>query len=52
MYGTTLEEDEAMLAEDISVNKRHAVIVRLGEKRILVSAVDRLVVPNNIAGIN
>ncbi|OJT11683.1 Ribosomal lysine N-methyltransferase 4 [Trametes pubescens] len=38
-YSTTLEEDEALLAPErigeLSLNKRHAVIVRLGEKRIL-----------------
>ncbi|KAI0339982.1 SET domain-containing protein [Trametopsis cervina] len=35
-YPTTIEEDESLLArEDLSVNKRNAIIVRLGEKRIL-----------------
>ncbi|KAI0368296.1 SET domain-containing protein [Pilatotrama ljubarskyi] len=38
-YSTTLEEDEKLLApgsvEQLSLNKKHAVIVRLGEKRIL-----------------
>ncbi|KAI0358637.1 SET domain-containing protein [Trametes cingulata] len=38
-YPTTLEEDEKLLApgsvEQLSLNKKHAVIVRLGEKRIL-----------------
>ncbi|KAL1945928.1 hypothetical protein VTO73DRAFT_1930 [Trametes versicolor] len=38
-YPTTLEEDEALLAPErfgeLSLNKRHAVVVRLGEKRIL-----------------
>jgi hypothetical protein len=28
--------------ETLSLNKRHAIIVRLGEKRVLASAVDRL----------
>ncbi|KAI0335074.1 SET domain-containing protein [Cubamyces sp. BRFM 1775] len=38
-YPTTMEEDEQLLApgaaEQLSLNKRHAVVVRLGEKRIL-----------------
>ncbi|KAJ8486926.1 hypothetical protein ONZ51_g4522 [Trametes cubensis] len=38
-YPTTMEEDEKLLAPDaveqLSLNKRHAVVVRLGEKRIL-----------------
>ncbi|KAI0645857.1 SET domain-containing protein [Trametes meyenii] len=38
-YPTTAEEDESLLApgsvERLSINKKHAVIVRLGEKRIL-----------------
>ncbi|KAI0823428.1 SET domain-containing protein [Trametes gibbosa] len=41
-YSTTAEEDEKLLApgnvEQLSVNKRHAVVVRLGEKRILQGA--------------
>ncbi|KAH9892722.1 SET domain-containing protein [Cubamyces lactineus] len=38
-YPTTMEENEKLLAPDaveqLSLNKRHAVVVRLGEKRIL-----------------
>ncbi|GBE80467.1 SET domain-containing protein [Sparassis crispa] len=38
-YPTTIEVDEALLApgtvDSLSLNKKHAVIVRLGEKRIL-----------------
>ncbi|KAH9858913.1 SET domain-containing protein [Lenzites betulinus] len=41
-YSTTAEDDEALLAsgsvEQLSLNKKHAVIVRLGEKRILQGA--------------
>lgn len=32
---TYLQEDEVLLLEKISPNKRSAIIVRLGEKRIL-----------------
>ncbi|KAI0314231.1 SET domain-containing protein [Amylostereum chailletii] len=42
-YPTTLEEDEGLLSEEnvgsLSTNKKHAVVVRLGEKRILHGAV-------------
>ncbi|KAG5639450.1 hypothetical protein H0H81_001572 [Sphagnurus paluster] len=34
-YRTTLEEDEARLSGQITLNARHAIIVRMGEKRIL-----------------
>jgi len=36
-YPSSIEEDEALLAnaDTISLNKKHAIIVRLGEKRIL-----------------
>ncbi|KAH9946963.1 SET domain-containing protein [Amylocystis lapponica] len=41
-YPTTIEEDEILLspenAENIAPHKKHAVIVRLGEKRILFGA--------------
>ncbi|CDO69162.1 hypothetical protein BN946_scf185042.g64 [Trametes cinnabarina] len=41
-YPTTVEEDEHLFASDafgrLSLNKKHAVIVRLGEKRILQGA--------------
>jgi hypothetical protein len=44
-YDTSVEEDEQMLAwaEIMSKNKRHAIIVRLGEKRMLVSVMEKSV---------
>ncbi|KAI0666004.1 SET domain-containing protein [Trametes maxima] len=43
-YPTTAEDDESLLApglvEELSTNKRHAIIVRLGEKRILRGALE------------
>ncbi|KAI0745272.1 SET domain-containing protein [Earliella scabrosa] len=45
-YPTTLEEDEKLLepgtVEQLSINKKHALIVRLGEKRILRGTMKRL----------
>ncbi|KAI0743984.1 hypothetical protein C8Q80DRAFT_1220766 [Daedaleopsis nitida] len=45
-YPTSIEEDEKLLApgtvEQISLNRKHAVIVRLGEKRILRGTLARL----------
>ncbi|KIO19047.1 hypothetical protein M407DRAFT_152805 [Tulasnella calospora MUT 4182] len=38
-YPTTIEDDEALLQQDIPRNLRNAVIVRLGEKKILRKAV-------------
>ncbi|EIM83024.1 SET domain-containing protein [Stereum hirsutum FP-91666 SS1] len=34
-YPTSVEEDQKLLTEPLSLNRKHAVIVRLGEKRIL-----------------
>ncbi|KAG6866402.1 hypothetical protein C0991_004687 [Blastosporella zonata] len=34
-YPTTLQEDESKLTEQISRNEKHALVVRMGEKRIL-----------------
>ncbi|KAG6873529.1 hypothetical protein C0995_014399 [Termitomyces sp. Mi166 len=34
-YPTTLQEDETKLAELLLKNERHAIIVRMGEKRVL-----------------
>ncbi|KAF8629219.1 hypothetical protein AX17_005802 [Amanita inopinata Kibby_2008] len=39
-YQTNIEEDEKLLQSNIGLNKRHAVIVRLGEKRILTNMLD------------
>ncbi|THH18749.1 hypothetical protein EW146_g2289 [Bondarzewia mesenterica] len=46
-YSTTYEEDERLLSENsvasgLSTNKRHSVIVRLGEKRILRGALSKV----------
>ncbi|TCD67866.1 hypothetical protein EIP91_011863 [Steccherinum ochraceum] len=41
-YQTTLEADEELLKCPLSVNKRNAVIVRLGEKYILASSLAKL----------
>jgi len=41
-YPTTIEYDTAILNESLPLNKRHAVIVRLGEKRILNSTIGKL----------
>ncbi|TFK44282.1 hypothetical protein BDQ12DRAFT_708264 [Crucibulum laeve] len=41
-YPTTLEEDELMLSESVSLNKRHAIIIRGGEKRILLGTLERV----------
>jgi len=44
-YPTSLQEDEILLApkntQNLSLNKRNAVIVRLGEKRILQGALEK-----------
>lgn len=38
-----LQVDETLLLDEtLSLNKRHAVIVRLGEKRVLKGAMDRV----------
>ncbi|KAF5380369.1 hypothetical protein D9615_004738 [Tricholomella constricta] len=34
-YPTTLQEDEGKVSEQISTNVKHAIVVRMGEKRIL-----------------
>ncbi|KZT29157.1 SET domain-containing protein [Neolentinus lepideus HHB14362 ss-1] len=43
-YPTSIEEDEQLLSPErigtLSLNKKHAVVVRLGEKRILRSTLD------------
>ncbi|EJF65011.1 SET domain-containing protein [Dichomitus squalens LYAD-421 SS1] len=45
-YPTSIEEDEKLLSADkvesLSLNKKHAVIVRLGEKRILQGTLKQL----------
>ncbi|KAH9929577.1 SET domain-containing protein [Epithele typhae] len=45
-YATSIEEDEQLLeprsVNQLSVNKKNAVIVRLGEKRILRGAIEQL----------
>ncbi|OCH87879.1 SET domain-containing protein [Obba rivulosa] len=45
-YPTSIEEDERLLApehaQDLSFNKRNAVVVRLGEKRILRGALHKV----------
>jgi len=41
-YPTSLEFDAVLLSENLPLNKRHAVIVRLGEKRILRGTVEKL----------
>ena len=41
-YTTSIEEDEGMLQTDLSLRERMAVEVRLGEKRILKKAIDRV----------
>ncbi|KAF8070798.1 hypothetical protein FPV67DRAFT_1488737, partial [Lyophyllum atratum] len=41
-YPTTLQEDESKLPEPLSTNKRHAIIVRMGEKRILNEALNKI----------
>ncbi|KII92655.1 hypothetical protein PLICRDRAFT_103395 [Plicaturopsis crispa FD-325 SS-3] len=42
-YPTSIEDDEALLSHPaLTLNKRHAVIVRLGEKRLLKEAERRL----------
>ncbi|KAI8968075.1 SET domain-containing protein [Trametes punicea] len=45
-YPTTIEEDEELLApeciEQLSLNRKHAIIVRLGEKRILQGALNKV----------
>ncbi|KAK1225653.1 Ribosomal lysine N-methyltransferase 4 [Marasmius sp. AFHP31] len=40
-YSTTIEDDEGLLTEDLPLNKRHAVSVRLGEKRIIAAALEK-----------
>jgi len=40
-YPTGVEYDAALLSENIPLNKRHAVIVRLGEKQILRAAIEK-----------
>ncbi|KAG9100063.1 hypothetical protein FRC06_004569 [Ceratobasidium sp. 370] len=43
MYPTTLQSDEAELNSGLSsLNKRHALIVRIGEKRVLQAALGKL----------
>ncbi|PFH49761.1 hypothetical protein AMATHDRAFT_146943 [Amanita thiersii Skay4041] len=41
-YGTTFEEDGQLLQLVTALNKRHAIIVRMGEKRILKGTLDKL----------
>ena len=42
MYDTSTEEDEGLLQKESSPRERMAVEVRLGEKRILRKAIDRV----------
>lgn len=42
MYDTSTEDDEVLLRQELSPRKRMAVEVRLGEKRILKRAIDRV----------
>ncbi|KAI9472171.1 MAG: hypothetical protein EXX96DRAFT_583114 [Benjaminiella poitrasii] len=50
-YPTTLKDDELQLKKDINNNKRNALIVRIGEKKIIESTLETLesmpVVSNN-----
>ncbi len=41
-YPTSIQDDEGMLQTDLSLRERMAVEVRLGEKRILKKAIDRV----------
>jgi len=41
-YPTTIETDEVLLKEPLTLNKRSAVVVRLGEKRIIHGTLQRL----------
>jgi N-lysine methyltransferase SETD6 len=41
-YETSIEEDDELLKTDLPVRKRVAIEVRLGEKRIIKKALDRL----------
>jgi hypothetical protein len=41
-YGTSIKEDEGLLQTELSPRKALAVEVRLGEKRILQKAIDRV----------
>lgn len=41
-YPTSLEDDERSMQEVTTLNKKHAVAVRLGEKRILTKVLQRL----------
>jgi len=41
-YPTSLEFDAALLSENLALNRRHAVVVRLGEKQILCGAIEKL----------
>jgi N-lysine methyltransferase SETD6 len=42
MYDTSTEEDEELLQKELRLRERMAVEVRLGEKRILKKAIDRV----------
>ena len=42
MYDTSTEEDERLLRKELSLRERMAVEVRLGEKKILKKAIDRV----------
>ena len=42
MYDTSIEEDEELLRKEVSLRERMAVEVRLGEKRVLKKAIDRV----------
>lgn len=41
-YSTSVEDDETLLQTELDIRKRMAIEVRLGEKRILKKAIDRV----------
>ncbi|KAG7098312.1 hypothetical protein E1B28_000273 [Marasmius oreades] len=41
-YPTSVKDDESLLTEELSTNKRHAVLVRLGEKKVLCTALEKV----------
>ncbi|EGO25889.1 hypothetical protein SERLADRAFT_437599 [Serpula lacrymans var. lacrymans S7.9] len=41
-YPTTLEANDELLRQDLSLNKRHAIMVRCGEKKILTGVIKNL----------
>ncbi|KAF9257983.1 SET domain-containing protein [Marasmius fiardii PR-910] len=41
-YPTSIKDDEGLLKEELSKNTRHAIMVRLGEKKILCTALEKV----------